>query len=309
MRCSWYLGSLAVAVVVLGAGSAHAAPCGQPPAGSIEPAVGDLALDTQGSDDPALPSFEGGTNERDVVFVFKVTGCRLSQDSDVAVRAAGDEGDALTLTAEPKGELLVVTGRVDPGAFAPGEHKPKLLISSPSGQVRAQSLALTLQRKQPPALPLVLAAIAFALGLAYAFAVARQVAIDAYDQAKAAGAGAPAPKTRGLFARLIAPKRNLPAAPGQEPKVRYGPVSAWLGVAIGAGGAAGAAFVASYVKSATWALGVVTVITLMVAVGAAAAGGAAGGLVKAITARDAPKDRDDDPEPPAPRPDEAARRA
>jgi hypothetical protein len=262
-----------------------AVPCGQPGPGSTEPTAAELGLDTDKSDDPALPSFEGKTETRDFLFVFTVSGCTLNPGSDVKVRVAGDGADAVSATPEAKGNLLVITGKVDPEKFDPGTHKPTLLISSPTGLAKAQGLRLTLQRKEPPTWPVVISLVALVAGLFYAFLVARQAAIDAYDKKKAEQANQPQPKKSGLAVLLPTGKGSDP----NEPKIQYGGVASWFGVAIGAVATAGAAFGTGYVKSATWSLDFPNPEILFVAVAAAAAGGAAAGLSKAVTAHELPK--------------------
>jgi hypothetical protein len=270
---------------------ALAVPCGQPAPGSATPTIGELALDSENSDDPSLPSFEGGTKRKDVAFLFKVSGCTLGADADVKVRAVGDESDAVSFSApEPKGEVLVVAASVDPKAFDPGEHKPKLVVSSASHQIQSQSLKLTLKRKEPPTWPILLSLIAAAIGLFYAFELARQAAIDAYDKKKAESAGNSPPK-KAAFVKLLVNRRE--GRDQREPKVKYGGIAAWLAVLVGAGAGAGAAFSTSYIKSATWSLDVISVVLLIVAVAAATAGGAAVGLTKAVTAHELPATPDD----------------
>jgi hypothetical protein len=273
-------------LVLASASAALAVPCGQPAKGSTEPTVGELALDTNGSDDPSLPSFKGKTDKKDIAFSFAVSGCTLGSSADIKVRTIGDEADAVSLAAEPKGDVLIVTGTVDPKKFEPGTHNPTVSITSPSGLVKSQRFKVALERKEPAPLPAGLSLVAAILGLVYAFFVARQAAIDAYDKKKAEAAKKTPPRTGFLHALLL---RKGERGESRERKVRYGGIAPWLGVVVGAAIAAAAAFSTGYIKSATWSMDFPEPFLLMGAVAAATAGGAAAGLAKAVTARELPK--------------------
>jgi hypothetical protein len=296
MRRLRYLSTIALgALLALGSSStAVAVQCGQVAAGGKDPAVGELAFNSEASDD--LSQSLGGDKEpQEVAFDFKVTGCTLPSNADITVNARGDGARAVKLRPALKGSVLALDGTVDPTEFKAGTHKPTVNISSGSGLVNTQGFKLKLQRREPLLWdPLILLVATMLGGLLYAAVIARGAAIDAYDKKKAEAASQP-PPSRPWWKVLLGLNGTDPAPPQpDEKKVKYGGLASWAGVLVGAGGAVYAAYVAGYLKSETWSFhGGTDPLALGFAVAAAAAGGAAVGLTRAITARDLP------PSPPA----------
>jgi hypothetical protein len=284
---------LAVLSACAAAPSAHAAPCTAEDA--PKPLAGQVALDTANSSDPAVPSFKGNKDAKDVAFVLTVSGCTLGAKHDVIVEVRGEEADAVTFSPlQRRGTSLTLDGKVDPKKFTPGEHKPRVRISSPTGQVKLQSFAMTIQRKQPFPIPLLIALAAALAGLWYAYLVAKEAAVQAYDKKQAEMADdTPADnKLRDLL--LLTQTRSSKKEEPQVDKVVLGPFRLWVFVVVAAAAGAASAFAASYIKSATWDAGdIVAVATLAAAVAVAAVGGATAPLSKAVTAAEPPQDGTD----------------
>jgi hypothetical protein len=280
-----------VSALLLGLATAPAAlavPCGQPTTGATQPTVGELALDTAASDDPTL-SFKDHTDPRDIAFVFTVTGCTLGQDTDVKIKAIGDEHDALALKdPEPKGDLLVVSGTVNPDDFRPGTHKPTLVVSSPSGQVKSQKLRIVLDRKEPPGGPFTASLVGLLVGFLYAILLGVLAARSAYDKQKAEKQ------------KKETDEDPTPPTAEKERKVTYQPGYFVVSV-VGAAGLTYAAYKTGYLDSATWTPEFGSYLALFAASAAASAGGAAAGLIKAVTPAVVPSEPDP-PKPPEPEP-------
>jgi len=291
--------ALTVLVVLSWAPDAGAAPCTADTAPA--PVAGVLALDTMNSDDVAVPSFKHKTEPTDVSFVLTVTGCTLPAQHDVGAEVRGGGSTAVKFTAPKRrgGGSLTLDGTVDPKKFDPGEHKPRVRVSSPSGQVKLQSFTLTLQRKEPPPWPVVITFLVAIGAVGYAYLVARTAAVEAYDK-KRAEQDNQTPATTGLSDLLLLTKmRETRKANKPKPdrekvkKVKHGSLRMWVFVGVGATIGAGSAFAASYLSATTWDLpGIVDPGTLAGAVATAAVGGATGPMAKAVMAADLPKQED-----------------
>ncbi len=241
--------AVASAILCVGAPTAAAVVCGQPERAGGEPTVGTLALDTDNTPLETL-DFKGDTNRREFLLAFKVSGCTITSSEGLSARArlaSGGQASLGTVTLEPKGSVVVATIPVDPEKFDPGVAKPLLTITGES--VNTFTVRLSMQRKEAPTWPFVLALIAALLGGAWALWVA-------YGSAKAKQ------------------KRNQ--------SVRFNVVPAATAVVLGV--AAGyAVYKGAYVDSETFELDFPTTLGLVVGVAAAAAGGATAGAEGALT--------------------------
>lgn len=278
-----FLPFLVVLVVALGlAPSALAVPCGTPPKPGKPPAVGTFALKTEASDDAAIPSFKEKTKSREFIYIFSVAGCTVSEDADLKLLVGGDARKAVIADPPaPKGDQVAVTGTIDPSKFDPGTHKATLALSSPSGEVTTTNLRLTLQRKQPPTIPTIVAIVALVLGFLYAVGVAWAAASSAYDKQEDEAA-----KAAGKAPAATAKKRRRRRA--EEDKVEISTLATVLAVVV-AGGLAYAVYRTGYLESDVWEPDFTSYATLFFGVAAAAAGGATGPLSKAIKARALPE--------------------
>jgi hypothetical protein len=297
--------ALTVLVVLSWVPVAGAAPCTADTAAT--PVAGVLALDTMNSDDVTVPSFTHKTEPTDVSFVLTVTGCTLPAQHDVEVEVRGGGSKAVTFAAPKRrgGSSLTLDGIVDPKRFDPGEHKPRVRVSSPSGQVKLQSFTLTLQRKEPPLVPVVIAFLVAIGAVGYAYLVAREAAVQAYDKKKAEQDNKE-PATTELSGLLLLTKmretRKANKREAKKPKpqqrekvekVKHGSVPTWVFVGVGATIGAGSAFAASYLTATTWDLaGLLDPGALVAAVATAAVGGATAPIAKAVMAADLPKQED-----------------
>lgn len=190
--------------------------------------------------------FEGGTARDGFVVDLKVSGCSLNDARGIAtdVRVAGPAREALGgVVLRPRGTLLTAEIPVEPQRFPTRSYKPILTLSSPREVVATTQIALTMQRKQPPLVPALIALGAFLAGCWRALYVARTTMQDKLK-------------------------------PGQqiEFKNRHR-TAAIVGALIGAV----PAFVSIYVTPGSWTLDVGSVLALLIAVAAAAVGGATAG--------------------------------
>jgi hypothetical protein len=235
------------AVCCVPAPSASAVECGQ--AGQDgTPTVGKLTLDTEQT--PLEPlDFGDSTDDGGFMFVFKVAGCSISSKDDLTshARLTGDAQASLgDVEVDPKGTIVVVSVPVYPKKFPAKVVKPLLTIGGDA--IEAVSMRLTMQRKEPLPIPLLLALFAGAIGGGWALWVA-------YDAAQAK-------KKSNQF-------------------ITFSGVHATTAVV--AGIIAGyAVFKATYLDPTTWELSPPHVLTLMVGVAAAACGGATTGATSAV---------------------------
>src|ERR1044072_10059153 len=118
------LGCVALVSLLCLSSSAMAAPCGTPKSPGEEPTFGTLTLKA----DQSEPNVNAGrtTSERQMVFVFDVSECRLPDGDEVGAKVRSSDLDAGATFGPPEVEAeksrVVVPIPVKPDQIDPGQH-------------------------------------------------------------------------------------------------------------------------------------------------------------------------------------------
>jgi hypothetical protein len=169
-----------VAIAVLGLVStpaAFAVDCGKPAAPGGQPTTAGLSYDEASSQNHPL-KFGTSTANKQIVLVYSVEGCTLTGENPPQARVRADP-EVLKAIETPKlsikGSKVVIDIDVR-GDFPTGTASALLTVSGKDISTVVQSLSL--QRKEPPLLPLLVTLIGALAGIVWALFSARKAVED-----------------------------------------------------------------------------------------------------------------------------------